>query len=247
MDIPRLDPISVSRLDASRSPQPSTTPVNAAQWEQALNAQRLQTDRPARLNLAEVVIQQEKQTASAQPLSYYFPARLSVPETATATPTAVAAVSTETQPTSVATNTPSSAATETMLPLDEITKQDGLLQRADVHFDSNSNRWSAEWPSPRPFHYGMVLKPTLAQFIKDGQSFSFQTGENQTQTISNHGGEIVVSNAASGQESVLDSQGLRRLLTNKIKAAGFELYLTQTGSLVLATTGNVARSMASVR
>lgn len=94
----------------------------------------------------------------------------------------------------------------------------------------------------RPFHYGMVLKPALIQFIKDGQAFTFQNGNDQAQTISNRGGEIVVSE--SGHDKVLDSQGLRHLLTDKIKSSGFELYLTQKGSLVLATTGTLARSMA---
>lgn len=253
MDIPRLDPTAISRIDVNRVAAQSI-PVKAAQWEQALNAQRLKANVPARLNLAEAVIRQEKQTLAEEStpptLAYSYSARLPVPEpiVATATaPTVTAKAATSAAPVAEPTTAlASAAATETLLPLNEITQQQGLLQRADVHFDATTNRWSAEWPSPRPFHYGMVLKPTLAQFIKDGQSFSFQTGTDQAQTIRNKGGEIVVSNK-TGNETVLDSQGLRHLLTNKIKSNGFELYLTQTGSLVLATTGNLARSMALAR
>ncbi|PAW78937.1 MAG: hypothetical protein B9S32_06030 [Verrucomicrobia bacterium Tous-C9LFEB] len=269
MDIPRLDPTAISRIDVNRAvSQP--IPVKAAQWEQALNAQRLKANVPARLNLAEAVIRQEKQTLAEEStpptLAYSYSARLPVPEpviatTAAPTPPVLEKPATPVTPAKAATTAPavtttasappaepttalaSAAATETLLPLNEITQQQGLLQRADIHFDATTNRWSAEWPSPRPFHYGMVLKPTLAQFIKDGQSFAFQTGTDQAQTIRNKGGEIVVSNK-TGNETVLDSQGLRHLLTNKIKSNGFELYLTQTGSLVLATTGNLARSMA---
>ncbi len=265
MDIPRLDPTTISRIDVNRAVSQSI-PVKAAQWEQMLNAQRLKANVPARLNLAETVIRREKQTLAEEStpptLAYSYSARLPVPEPIVATVPppppdgkTVAAVTTRTAATTapaVTTTAPtpsveatlaSATSTETLLPLNEITQQQGLLQRADVHFDATTNRWSAEWPSPRPFHYGMVLKPTLAQFIKDGQSFSFQTGTNQAQTIRNKGGEIVVS-TKTGSETVLDSQGLRHLLANKIKSNGFELYLTQTGSLVLATTGNLARSMA---
>lgn len=256
MDLPRLDPTSISRIDVNRA-APGTIPAKVAQWEEALNAQRLKVDAPARLNLAETVIRREKQALaeeSAPPtLAYSYSARLPVPTatiaTSPATPPVIAAAiakpatTAATPPTEAPTALASAAATETLLPLNEITQQQGLLQRADVHFDATTNRWSAEWPSPRPFHYGMVLKPTLTQFIKDGQAFAFQTGTDQAQTIRNKGGEIVVSNK-TGSETVLDSQGLRHLLTNKIKANGFELYLTQTGSLVLATTGNLARSMA---
>lgn len=242
MDIPRLDPTSMTRIDASRVPA-SAAPAKQAEWEAALNAQRLQTDVPARLNLAEAIIRREKQTLSEQNLTLSYPARLRVPDPPAASPTAAPAVA-ATEAAAPAAALASAAPSETLLPLNEITQQQGLLNRADVHFDPTTNRWSAEWPSPRPFHYGMVLKPTLTQFIKDGQSFSFQNGSDQAQTITNRGGEIVVANKNSSSQTVLDSQGLRHLLTDKIKSNGFELYLTQTGSLVLATTGNLARSMA---
>lgn len=239
MDIPRLDPTARSRLDVNNVPaQP--IPANAAQWDQALSTQRLQADVPARLNLAEAVIRQERQSLPPPPLTLSYPARLRVPDPP---PTATSAVAAEPAAVMAATSSPAPVAESSLLPLNEITQQQGLLERADVHFDPTSNRWSAEWPSPRPFHYGMVLKPTLTQFIKEGQAFSFQNGQDQAQTIRNRGGEIVVANT-TGSETVLDSQGLRRLLTSKIKSNGFELYLTQTGSLVLATTGNLARSMA---
>lgn len=264
MDLPRLDPTSISRIDVNRV-APRAIPAKVAQWEEALNAQRLKADVPARLNLAETVIRREKQTLAEEStpptLAYSYSARLPVPAATVATSPATPPVTASAIEKKVTTATPTvaasaaapaaeaptalarTAATETLLPLNEITQQQGLLQRADVHFDATTNRWSAEWPSPRPFHYGMVLKPTLTQFIKDGQAFAFQTGTDQAQTIRNKGGEIVVSNK-TGSETVLDSQGLRHLLKNKIKANGFELYLTQTGSLVLATTGNLARSMA---
>lgn len=139
-------------------------------------------------------------------------------------------------------STEAAAPAQPNLPLNEITQQQKLLNNASVQFDATSNRWSAEWPNPRPFHYGMVLKPALTQFIKDGQAFTFQNGNDQAQTISNRGGEIVVG--SGDKQTVLDSQGLRHLLADKIKSSGFELYLTQKGSLVLATTGTLARSMA---
>lgn len=265
MDIPRLDPTKLSHVDTANTtaarPTTASTPsaTQQAQWEQALNSQRLQNSVPARLNLSEVVIQRERQSAILeQPLAYSYSARLNVPEVATPPPapapvaapatvaTTAAAATTPVATASTVTATESSAGAEGTLPLNQITQQQGLLRSADVHVDPTSNRWSAEWPSPKPFHYGMVLKPALAQFIKEGQAFSFQTGADQTQTIANRGGEIVVSNN-TGKETVLDSQGLRHLLMDKIKSNGFELYLTQTGSLVLATTGNLARSMALAR
>jgi hypothetical protein len=137
------------------------------------------------------------------------------------------------------------ASKDQLLPLQQIAQERGLINRADIRLDPNSDRWSAEWASPtRPFHYGMLLKPALLQYIKDGQSFTFQDGNNQVQTISNHGGEIVVGDAGQKSEKVLDSQGLKHLLQSKIKSSGFELYLTQRGSLILATSAGMAKSMA---
>jgi hypothetical protein len=136
-------------------------------------------------------------------------------------------------PVAVATTDANAVDGSKLLPLDQIAKQDDLLNRADVHVDPKTKLWSAEWPSPSPFHYGMVLKPTLAKFIKDGQSFSFQNGSDQVETISNKGGQIFVGQ--SGSETELDSLGLKHLLQNKIKSSGYELYLTQRGSLVLST------------
>ncbi len=84
----------------------------------------------------------------------------------------------------------------------------------------------------------MVLKPTLIQYMKEGQSFTFTNGSNEVQSITNRNGEIVVGH--EGKETVLDSLGLKHLLQDKVKSNGYELYLTPRGSLVLATTNTAS-------
>lgn len=267
MDLSRLEPTLSARLHIGDVPQVVAAPASSAAaasgvapWEQTLAAQcAAQTNTSAAptpsasiqpTNFRTQALQAgESSTALPPRLQPAFAAQLRVSEIlqrAQADPASNATTAVAKAATPAATPTPAVATNSSLdnvkiLPLDQIAQQESLLNRADVRVDPSTNLWRAEWPSPSPFNYGMVLKPTLAKFIKDGQSFSFQNGSDQVQTITNKGGQIYLGQ--TGGETILDSQGLKHLLQDKIKASGYELYLTQRGSLVLTSTHAMAPAL----
>jgi hypothetical protein len=129
------------------------------------------------------------------------------------------------------------------LPLSDLTADEGLMKRAKVTFDENTDTWLAVWKKPAVFHFGMILHPELLDQVKGGEKLHFESKGMKLALIRSDDNKLMVEQS-DGKRHELGAKRLEGLLRRSISVEGLELFLDAGGNLNLKAAGQQARDLA---